>query len=134
MPEAIDPFPEKAPYGHPCNGCGLCCQNEVCPLGQIVFPRAQAPCPALERNGERYVCGLVRHPEAYQPAKTALYGADALRKAAEIGVGADIGCDAKMRGEATHPPRDFILAMLRLASMPRSTSRRIEKLWSWPNV
>jgi hypothetical protein len=54
---------DKPPYGQPCNGCGQCCMNELCPLGNAVFKRWDGPCPALESEGERYACGLVKHPE-----------------------------------------------------------------------
>lgn len=130
---SVDLFPEKAPYGTPCNGCGLCCQNEICPLGQIVFPAAVVrfggACPALERDDERFICGLIARPEAYAPIKASVYGVEALREAAVIGVGAGIGCDARMDGEAD-PPKDFLVAMLRVMRTPRSTQRRIEKLWT----
>lgn len=116
-------FPEKSPYGSPCNGCGLCCREEICPLGSIVFPLASAPCPALEQDGERSVCGLVAHPERYRSGNV-----ERLRAAAVRGIGAGIGCDARMPGEAD-PPKDFIKAMLRASRTPRNVSRQITKLW-----
>ena len=58
---------QKPPHGQPCNGCGWCCQAELCPLAQAIFgePVVRA-CPALEQDGERYVCGLVAYPTAYE--------------------------------------------------------------------
>lgn len=123
---------EKPPYGSPCNGCGVCCQNEICPLGQIAFPHAQAPCPALEKQADRYVCGLVASPQTYAPIRASVYGVEALREAAAIGVGADIGCDTRMMPDeaSATPPPDFVKAMLRVSRTPRSVTRRIEKLWT----
>jgi hypothetical protein len=57
--------PPKPSWGEPCNGCGICCAAEPCPLGQIVFLRRSGSCPALAWQGERYVCGLVTNPMHY---------------------------------------------------------------------
>ncbi len=121
----------KPSYGLPCNGCGLCCQNEICPLGQFAFPSWQAPCPALERDGDRFVCGLVNRPEVYAPIKTAVNGVEEMRAAAMHANGVGIGCDARLDEERdVVPPVEYTLAILRLARQPRSVSRKIEKLWS----
>jgi hypothetical protein len=59
--------PRKPKLGDPCNGCGLCCAAETCPVGRIVFRQIQGPCPALiwDPTAKRYWCGLVRAPSAY---------------------------------------------------------------------
>ena len=49
----------KARYGTPCNGCGLCCRLEVCGIGRMAFPDAQAPCPAIRFDGEKFRCAIV---------------------------------------------------------------------------
>mgnify|MGYP001566942021 CR=1 FL=1 len=46
-------LPNKPKFASPCNGCGLCCAKEICEVGAIAFPGAQAPCPALKINSER---------------------------------------------------------------------------------
>lgn len=51
--------PPKPAFGAPCNGCGLCCAAETCPLGMILFRRRRGPCPALEWRDDRYVCGVL---------------------------------------------------------------------------
>ncbi|MBI3446272.1 MAG: hypothetical protein HY055_13170 [Magnetospirillum sp.] len=51
--------PPKPEFGAPCNGCGVCCALELCPLGILRFGRIAGPCPALDWDGERYVCGLL---------------------------------------------------------------------------
>lgn len=119
---------EKPQYGTPCNGCGLCCQNEICPLGEIVFPRAQAPCPALVIDGERYVCDLIANPQKFRPLKASIYGIAEMRDAAVIGVGAGIGCDARLPGEMD-PPESFVRELRRVERSSRSTGRRVQKLW-----
>ena len=39
--------PPKPPEGAPCNGCGLCCLAEPCPLGMLVSRRRTGACVAL---------------------------------------------------------------------------------------
>lgn len=53
--------PAKPAEGQPCNGCGVCCALETCPLGQLRFLRRRGPCPALTWSDEagRYHCGLL---------------------------------------------------------------------------
>lgn len=58
---------QKPKFGAPCNGCGYCCEQECCQLG-LDFIRtvpAISPCPAIELDGEKKVCGLVRRPAFY---------------------------------------------------------------------
>jgi hypothetical protein len=50
----------------PCNGCGLCCQEEVCDVGQEIFANPdkgiwldKGPCPGLVIRKGLYRCGLV---------------------------------------------------------------------------
>lgn len=51
---------EKPAYGAPCNGCGYCCQQEVCAIGLVAFgPATPAPCPALHFEHGRNWCKLV---------------------------------------------------------------------------
>lgn len=56
--------PPKPAWGQPCNGCGVCCLVEPCPLGMVVSRRRHGACTALRWSaGEtRYVCGMVRDP------------------------------------------------------------------------
>lgn len=59
--------PAKPAYGAPCNGCGVCCAAEPCPVGWLVFRQRSGACPALRWQvaDERYVCGLVTAPGDY---------------------------------------------------------------------
>jgi hypothetical protein len=51
--------PPKPAVGAPCNGCGVCCLAEPCPLGVILSRRLKGACVALRWDGARYVCGAL---------------------------------------------------------------------------
>jgi len=53
--------PAKPAFGAPCNGCGVCCLTQLCPLGMLRYRRARGPCPALrwENDRQRYACGML---------------------------------------------------------------------------
>lgn len=59
--------PPKPAAGAPCNGCGVCCAAETCPLARLLFLRTRGPCPALEWDeaGRRYRCGLLTRPRRH---------------------------------------------------------------------
>lgn len=56
--------PSKPPIGTPCNGCGVCCALETCPVARLRFLQITGPCPALTWSPSevRYHCGLLTHP------------------------------------------------------------------------
>lgn len=54
--------PAKPPVGAVCNGCGICCAMEPCPLSLLLLRRRRGPCSALRWREERYVCGLATDP------------------------------------------------------------------------
>jgi hypothetical protein len=109
----------KPPYGQACNGCGQCCKNELCPLGNAVFKRWEGPCPALEREGERFGCGLVKHPERWMPVRTFTVGKKIMSEAAAYLIGAGRGCDAQLEGEVDDPA--FRARERRKANLPFAT-------------
>lgn len=53
--------PPKPDLGTPCNGCGVCCLTEPCPLGMLLSRRRTGACAALrwEAVQARYVCGAI---------------------------------------------------------------------------
>lgn len=67
--EAVDETgagpPRKPPEGAACNGCGLCCAVQLCPLALEFLDAAAAPCPAMEFADGRFWCGLARRPSRY---------------------------------------------------------------------
>lgn len=98
----------KPKFGSPCNGCGYCCTVQPCMLAREMLNCTEGPCVALESQGDRHVCGLVRNPLAYL-YKANNPGADvplldpapaseaAGRLSAEIAsaLGLGMGCDAE---------------------------------------
>jgi len=39
--------PSKPAFGAPCNGCGVCCLAEPCPVGMLISRRRTGACDAL---------------------------------------------------------------------------------------
>lgn len=54
----------KPAPGAPCNGCGVCCLLEPCPLGMVLSRRRQGACVAVrwDDEGRQYRCGAVVIP------------------------------------------------------------------------
>ena len=120
--------PQKSPYGKPCSGCGICCQEELCPLGVHVFGAEEGPCPALkfDATGESF-CGLVRSPRKYAPVKTAIHGATAMSNAALHIIGAGHNCDAL----AVDEPDDPAAQRRMIAECEAGVSRTVESWKMW---
>ena len=57
----------KPPLGQACNGCGVCCAAEACPVALIFLWQRRGPCRALEWHeaGQHYRCGMVLQPALY---------------------------------------------------------------------
>lgn len=51
--------PAKVPEGAACNGCGVCCLYEPCPLGMLLSRRRTGTCLALRWQHDRYRCGAL---------------------------------------------------------------------------
>ena len=53
--------PAKPALGTACNGCGVCCLAEPCPIGILVSRKMRGRCDALrwDDQGQRYRCGLI---------------------------------------------------------------------------
>ncbi|MBU0916912.1 hypothetical protein [Aquabacterium parvum] len=58
--------PPKPPEGAPCNGCGVCCLAEPCPVGMLVSRKRRGACDLLRWSDAqgRYVCGLLADGDA----------------------------------------------------------------------
>jgi uncharacterized cysteine cluster protein YcgN (CxxCxxCC family) len=50
--------PKKPLYGSKCNGCGVCCMEELCPPAKDIFPGKKGPCPLLDFKDERFECTM----------------------------------------------------------------------------
>lgn len=123
----------KPPYGSPCNNCGQCCRDNLCPLGEHVFERWEGPCPALEEDSLGSRCGLVASPRAYAPVRTSRFGARAMSGAAALLIGAGGGCDAQLEGEAVHP--ETRLKMREAArAIPMAAIEAAARMWGFAKV
>jgi hypothetical protein len=95
--------PEKPALGEVCNGCGICCLAEPCPLGVLLSLSRKGPCKALVWNDDRrqYRCGAF--VDASPAAGPVAGGLGRLRNRV-IGrwIGADHGCDCDLdiKGQA----------------------------------
>ena len=56
--------PLKPAAGASCNGCGVCCLLEPCPLGVLLSKRRHGACAAVRWHQERscYRCGALSAP------------------------------------------------------------------------
>jgi hypothetical protein len=52
--------PAKPAVGQPCNGCGVCCLAEPCPVGIVLSRKLKGACTALRWEGARYTCGALQ--------------------------------------------------------------------------
>lgn len=82
----------------PCTHCGDCCRSGIpCYFGQILFDITEASpqvCPALEKVGDLYWCGLIRNPVKWF---TPLVGdvkwkCEAMAEIAALWIGIGDGC------------------------------------------
>jgi len=59
--------PSKPDYSARCNGCGVCCAAEPCPVAYVFLFQIKGKCRALlwQDGASRYVCGMVVCPDRY---------------------------------------------------------------------
>lgn len=92
--------PAKPAPGQACNGCGVCCAWQPCPLGVLVTGRRHGACAALQWHEAdlRYRCGMVDAPETAWPAlPRPLRGP--LKRLARRWIAAGAGCDSDLEVE-----------------------------------
>ena len=85
----------KPLHGAPCNGCGRCCKDQLCPVCQRIFGKPWLrQCPALVATNSLapYGCGLALNPGHYTAAAPSEH--QDLANAAALLIGAGFGCDA----------------------------------------
>ena len=87
--------PAKPAWGDACNGCGVCCAAEPCPVGVLVSGRRKGSCAALEWQDadHRYVCGVVTSPARYLGVGSGRLG-QVLSAIASRMICAGKGCDS----------------------------------------
>lgn len=98
--------PLKPRLGAPCNGCGVCCLLEPCPLGVLLTGRRKGACQAVrwQPDGRLYRCGAITAPESVLRARlpAVLQGAvpplaGLLGRLARRWVAAGVGCDCDVQ-------------------------------------
>jgi len=96
--------PDKPAFGSPCNGCGLCCAAELCPLGRVMFRHKSGPCPALVWRAEekRHVCGLATEPARHLPRLPGFL-APIFARLARRWIAAGSGCDSDVTAITAGP-------------------------------
>jgi hypothetical protein len=102
---AIHPAaPPKPHWGVPCNGCGVCCLSEPCPVGMLLSRRRHGACVALvwSEPAACYRCGLLVAPAEQLPALLRP-AAPLLQKMARRFIAAGIGCDCDIELESPDP-------------------------------
>jgi hypothetical protein len=110
--------PPKPPPGAPCNGCGVCCLSEPCPVGILVSRRRHGPCRALRWDEARrhYRCGLLKDGTAStadgRPRWGRLHPGEWLQALWRRWIAEGAGCDADLTAIAAasegRPPRGEI--------------------------
>lgn len=93
--------PAKPAPGAACNGCGVCCAWQPCPLGMLVSRRRHGACVALrwQDAGRHYRCGLLAAPGHHLPAG-ARWLAPLLARLARRWIAAGRGCDSDLQAAA----------------------------------
>ena len=86
--------PPKPALGDSCNGCGVCCLAEPCPLGAVLSRRLKGPCVALRWDGGRYVCGALT---AQSSGVLGNFGGWLVRRWIAAGAGCD--CSLEVSGK-----------------------------------
>jgi hypothetical protein len=93
--------PAKPAERAPCNGCGVCCAAEPCPVGVLVSGRRTGACAALSwnRDASLYRCGLVSSPGVVLPRLPRAL-APLVSRLARRWISAASGCDSSLVVEA----------------------------------
>lgn len=95
----------KPKVGESCNGCGLCCLNQVCKNGAYVLglvdhlgDNPEGPCPAVVKHPDgTYTCGIVQNPNKYIKNKS--YPAAVKSRNFAFLIGAGAGCDELLEND-----------------------------------
>jgi hypothetical protein len=103
--------PSKPAPGASCNGCGVCCLLEPCPLGVVLSGRRHGACVALRwpSDGPLYRCGALSAPlEVLQRVvprpmwRLAPWLSPSLARLANRWIAVGQGCDSSVEPEV--PP------------------------------
>lgn len=98
--------PAKPPFGAPCNGCGVCCLAQPCPLGMVLSARRHGACAALrwQERESVYRCGAIAQPREVlmqvlpRPLRAiAVPLAPVLAALARRSIALEVGCDCDLQ-------------------------------------
>jgi hypothetical protein len=89
--------PAKPALGEPCNGCGVCCAWQPCPLGVLVSRRRHGACAALQwqPHDGQYRCAMVSGARSLWPALPR-WAERGLQHLARRWIAAGQGCDCAL--------------------------------------
>ena len=92
--------PRQPALGAPCNGCGVCCLAEPCPMGQVISRKRHGACHALrwDDNLMVYRCGAITDAAGVLGRRWR-WAAPVLRRLASRWIAAGVGCDASLQSE-----------------------------------
>lgn len=92
--------PAKPAVGARCNGCGLCCAAEPCPVAMLFLFQRNGRCRALvwQDENRRYVCGMADRPDQYSAIIPARFGT-AMGRFFARRIAAGVGCDSTAEPE-----------------------------------
>ena len=94
--------PTKPAFGAACNGCGVCCLAQPCPLGMLLSRRRHGPCLALQWSAQdqRYWCGALAgalvQPAAGPWSSLARIWQAARARLLRRWIAAGVGCDCRL--------------------------------------
>jgi len=93
--------PTKPAPGQACNGCGVCCAAEPCPLGMLLSRKRHGACHALQwdDSGQQYRCGVLAQPRHWMPALPARLAQALARR----WIAAGRGCDSDLQPQRPSP-------------------------------
>jgi hypothetical protein len=115
--------PPKPAPGQACNGCGVCCADEPCPLGRLVSRRRTGRCRALAWDAQAriYRCGLLTRPAQHLPRPLRVL-APLLARLSARWIAAGRGCDSS--AEVRPGPGPDEAAAHARAAGPRGAAHR----------
>jgi len=91
--------PPKPAAGHTCNGCGVCCLSEPCPVGRVVSVKRTGACVALRWDAPlaRYRCGLI----TTGPSRGSIWWRRLMQRYIAAGQGCDSTLEVVVEGDAS---------------------------------
>lgn len=126
-----DALPKPQP-GAPCNGCGVCCLLEPCPLGVILSRRRHGACVAVQwdKDLQQYRCGALSQPAEVlrlvlpAPLRRLAPGlSTGLARLAQRWIAAGQGCDSTVVPDATQAATKISSTIDHYASSERNEAR-----------